>query len=172
MSKKTRRRSDSSRNRILEDPKKDNQLVPLNSEETLGTSSGRHRVNPSDKQLQKRDVGFGPDRYQLVPSDRHWQKRNVGNQFRQTLLNPSDRHWQKRNIGLSLDRHLQKTLGTSSGRHQLNPSERNIGLNPDRHQVVPSDRHWQTNVGNQFRQTPIEPIRQTLVENKYWIQSR
>ena len=104
----------------------------IDRKETTGTSSGRHRSNPSDRHWQKRKIGFGPDKHQLAPQTDTGRKETLGTSSGRHRLNPSGRHWQKRNIGFS----------------------------PDRHQLVPSDRHLQKrNIGHQFRQTLIEPHR-------------
>ena len=38
--------------------------------------------------------------------------------------------------------------------------------------MVPLERYWQKSIGKHFRQTPIEPTRQTLAKRNIWVQSR
>ena len=59
-------------------------------------------------------------------------------------MNPLGRHWQIETLGL-VQTDINRLLQTDIG---------------------------ERNGGNQFRKTPIEPIRQTLVKKRHWVRSR
>ena len=146
--------------------------VQTDTDQTHQTDTGKKDIGLVQIDIKwSLQTGISKRRWETLQADTDWtHQTNTG---------------KKKHLG-SVQIEINRSLQTDIGRKET------VGTSSDRHRPNPSDRHWQEkilgrsrqtssgpfsqisakDVGKHFRQTPIEPIRQTLAKRNIWVQSR